>query len=150
MSSLPLAGKVALITGASKGIGAATALELSSLGAKVVINYSSDAAPAEALVSKIGADNAFAVKANAGDLKDIERLVKETVDKWGQIDILIPNAGVLYMKDLEGTSEEDWEATMGVNVKGPFFLCQVGFPRFPSLTPFYLPLFPSFHEESAL
>jgi len=57
MSALPLSGKVALITGASKGIGAATALEFSSLGARVVINYSSDAKPADALVKKIGAEN---------------------------------------------------------------------------------------------
>lgn len=121
----PLAGKVALITGASKGIGAATALEISSLGAKVVINYSSDSAPAEELIKKIGSDKAIAVKANAGDINDIERLVKETIDKWGRIDILIPNAGILPMKDLEHTTEEDWQRTMELNVKGPYFLCQV-------------------------
>jgi 3-oxoacyl-[acyl-carrier protein] reductase len=126
-SSLPLAGKVALITGGSKGIGAATAVELSSLGAKVVINYSSDPAPAEALVQKIGTDKAIAVKADAGKISDIERLVQETVDKFGKIDILIPNAGILPMKDLEHTTEEDWQRCMDVNVKGPYFLCQVCF-----------------------
>jgi 3-oxoacyl-[acyl-carrier protein] reductase len=126
-SSLPLAGKVALITGGSKGIGAATAVELSLLGAKVVINYSSDPAPAEALVQKIGTDKAVAVKADAGKISDIERLVQETVDKFGKIDILIPNAGILPMKDLEHTTEEDWQRCMDVNVKGPYFLCQVCF-----------------------
>jgi NAD(P)-dependent dehydrogenase (short-subunit alcohol dehydrogenase family) len=69
-STQPLTGKVALITGASKGIGAATALELASLGAKVVINYSSDSNPADELVQKIGTDKAIAIKANAGDVQD--------------------------------------------------------------------------------
>lgn len=122
---MSLAGKVALITGSSKGIGAATALELSSLGAKVVINYSSNSVPADALVSKIRADKAIAVKADVGDVQQIERLVKETVDKWGKIDILVANAGVLHMTDLENTSEKDWDDTFRVNVKGPYFLAQV-------------------------
>ena len=122
---MSLAGKVALITGASKGIGVATALELSSLGAKVVINYSSDDGPADSLVSKIGSENAIAVKADVGDVQQIERLIKETVDKWGKIDILVANAGILQMKDLESTSENDWDNTFRVNVKGPYFLAQV-------------------------
>ncbi|KAJ4364059.1 hypothetical protein N0V83_009514 [Neocucurbitaria cava] len=123
----PLANKTALITGASKGIGAATALELSRLGANVVINYASDAAPAEALVAKIGSDKAIAIKANAGDVKEIERLVQETV-AWsgsgGKIDILIPNAGVSIMSTVEQTSEEDFQKTYDLNVKGPYFLVQ--------------------------
>lgn len=128
----PLAGKVALITGASKGIGAATALELATLGAKVVINYSSDSKPAEELVQKIGSDKAIAIKANAGSVPDIERLVQETVSWGGKIDILIPNAGISIMKTVEQTSEEDFQRTYDLNVKGPYFLVQKALPHLPS------------------
>lgn len=153
-STTPLAGKVALITGASKGIGAATALELASLGAKVVINYASDSKPADELVQKIGADNAIAIKANAGDVQEIERLVAETVAWGGKIDILIPNAGLALMRTLEQTEEGDFQRTMDLNVKGPYFLAQKALPHmqpggrvillstslcnFSSLTPNYL------------
>ncbi|KAJ4991194.1 hypothetical protein SVAN01_03322 [Stagonosporopsis vannaccii] len=131
-SPSPLSGKVALITGASKGIGAATALELASLGAKVVINYSSDPKPAAELVKKIGPNSAIAIKANVADVKEIERLVQETV-AWGeQIDILIPNAGISLMRTLEQTGEADFQKTMDLNVKGPYFLAQKALPHMPS------------------
>ncbi|KAF3003153.1 hypothetical protein E8E13_008911 [Curvularia kusanoi] len=128
-SPTPLAGKVALITGASKGIGAATALELASLGAKVVINYASDPTPAEELVQKIGSDRALAIKANAGDVGEIARLVEETVAWGGKIDILVPNAGICLMRTLEETGEEDFQRTMDLNVKGPYFLAQKALPH---------------------
>lgn len=131
--SLPLAGKVALVTGASKGIGAAAVLELAKQGAKVVINYSSDAAPAEELVARLGAENAIAVKADAGSVKEIERLVQTTVDRFGKIDIVVANAGIMPMRDLESTTEEDFDRTVGLNVKGPYFLVQVGLLRFLNL-----------------
>lgn len=130
-SSPPLDGKIALITGASQGIGAATALHLARLGAKVVINYSSNARPAEELVQKIGPDRAIAIKADAGDLKDIERLVDETL-KWGsgKIDILIPNAAAgAAGKALHSTSEGDFDRVVSLNIKGPYFLVQVRLPR---------------------
>ncbi|OAK94232.1 short chain dehydrogenase [Phaeosphaeriaceae sp. SRC1lsM3a] len=129
-SKLPLANKTALITGASKGIGAATALLLSSLGARVVINYSSDSGPADALVQKIGSDKAIAIRANAGDVKDLERLVKETA-AWssnGKIDILIPNAATSIMNTVEQTTEENFDLTYNLNVKGPYFLVQKALP----------------------
>jgi 3-oxoacyl-[acyl-carrier protein] reductase len=116
-STQPLTGKLALITGASKGIGAATALELASLGAKVVINYSSDAGPADALVEKIGRGKALAVKADVSSVSEIERLVQETVSWGGEIDILIPNAGIALMRTVEQTTEEDFQRTMDLNVK---------------------------------
>ncbi|KAL8876757.1 MAG: hypothetical protein Q9192_008805, partial [Flavoplaca navasiana] len=124
MSSAPLAGKVALITGASKGIGKATALRLSKDGANVVIGYSFDAKSAEEVIKTIGHDRALAVKADVSIVTEMEKLVKQTVDKFGKIDILIPNAGVAPMKDLEQTTEEDFDFTMALNVKGPYFLCQ--------------------------
>jgi 3-oxoacyl-[acyl-carrier protein] reductase len=123
----PLSGKVALITGGSKGIGRATALKLAADGAKVVINYSSDAKAAEEVVQSIGSENAIAVKADASNLTELEALVKATVDKFGKIDILIPNAGIMPMRTLEETTEEDFDRTMSLNVKGPYFLTQVNF-----------------------
>ncbi|OCK83375.1 putative oxidoreductase [Lepidopterella palustris CBS 459.81] len=129
--SLPLAGKIAIVTGGSKGIGAAIVRELASQGAKVIINFSSDAAPAEELASSIGASNALAVKADAGNIKGIENLVKQAVDKWGKIDILVANAGIMPMRDLERTTEEDFDRVMAVNVKGPYFLVQKSTPHMP-------------------
>ncbi|KAF2815815.1 NAD(P)-binding protein [Mytilinidion resinicola] len=127
--STPLAGKVAIVTGGSKGIGAATVVELAKQGAKVVINFSSDATPAEELVKQIGPDNALTVKADAASVAGIEELVKQTVAKFGRIDILIPNAGVLPMKDLESTTEADFDRTFAINVKGPYFLAQKAAPH---------------------
>lgn len=129
MSSAPLAGKVALITGSSKGIGACTAIALSKLGAKVVINYSSDSSAADKLVAQIGAENAYAVKADAGSVSGVESLVQSTVEKYGKIDILIPNAGILPMRDVENTTEADFDRAFNVNVKGPFFLVQKAIPH---------------------
>jgi 3-oxoacyl-[acyl-carrier protein] reductase len=133
----PLSGKLALITGASKGIGAATAQLLASLGARVVINYSSDPIPASALVEKIGRSHALAIKADVSRVDEIERLVQETVAWGGQIDILIPNAGIALMRTVAQTTEDDFARTMDLNVKGPYFLCQV-----PTYLPTYLPTSP--------
>ncbi|KAK9244445.1 hypothetical protein V1506DRAFT_492015 [Lipomyces tetrasporus] len=129
MSSSSLAGKVAVITGGSKGIGRATALRLAEEGANVVINYSSDASAAEEVVKIIGGDRSLAVKADAGNVAELERLVTETVSRFGKIDILVPNAGVMLMKDLETTTEHDFEASMALNVKGPYFLAQKAAPH---------------------
>ena len=125
MSFKPLTGKVALITGGSKGIGKAAALRLARDGASVVINYSSDAAAAEEFVKTIGSHQALAIQANAGKIADIEKIVKQAVDKFGKLDIVFANAGILPMKDLENTTEEDFDKTMTLNVKGPYFLVQV-------------------------
>lgn len=137
-----LAGKTALITGASKGIGKATALALARAGANVVINYSSDDSSANELVSTITSGSqskiprALAVKADAGDVKELESMVNKVVDVYGKIDILIANAGIMPMADLEHTTEELFDRVMRLNVKGPLFLAQVCYFSFLSFSTF--------------
>ncbi|KAL8865604.1 MAG: hypothetical protein Q9174_006801 [Haloplaca sp. 1 TL-2023] len=127
---MSLTGKVAIVTGASKGIGKATALRLAKDGASVVINYSTDATSADGLVKSIGSDRALAVKADAGSILDIEKIIKQTVDKFGKIDILVANAAMAQTnKDLESTTEQDFDATMTLNIKGPYFLAQKAVPH---------------------
>lgn len=126
-----LADKVALVSGGSKGIGRATALGLAAAGASVVVNYSSDDAAAEEVVNSIGGKNAVAIKADVGTMAGVESLVQKTVDRFGKIDILIASGAVLPMKDLEHSTEEDFDRTFAVNVKGPYFLCQKAVPHMP-------------------
>jgi 3-oxoacyl-[acyl-carrier protein] reductase len=123
--SQPLKGKVAIITGGSKGIGRATALRLARDGAKVVINFSSDSSAADEVVKLIGPENCIAIKADAGDVSQLEMLVAETIKVFGKIDILVPNAGIMPMQDLESSKEADFDRTVRLNVKGPYFLAQV-------------------------
>ncbi|KAJ5577630.1 uncharacterized protein N7459_006594 [Penicillium hispanicum] len=129
---MSLTGKVALITGSSKGIGKATALRLASEGASLAINYLSDSAAANSLVEQIGTDRALAVQADVSNLSDLDRLVDATVAKFGKIDIVIPNAGYLPMKNLERTTEADFDKTYNLLVKGPFFLAQKAVKHIPS------------------
>ncbi|OJJ47155.1 hypothetical protein ASPZODRAFT_141910 [Penicilliopsis zonata CBS 506.65] len=121
---MSLSGKVIIVTGASRGIGKAIAIRVAAEGAKVVINYLSNSKTADAVVEQIGADRAIAVQADASKITDIDRLVDATVAKFGKIDIVIPNAGILLVRDLEATSEEDFDKAFAVNVKGPYFLTQ--------------------------
>ena len=122
---MSLSGKVVLITGSSKGIGKAAALRVASEGASVVINYLRDPAAANNLVGQIGTDRALAVQADASKLSDLDRLVDAAVAKFGKIDVLIPNAGILALRTLEDTSEADFDRTYNLMVKGPYFLAQV-------------------------
>jgi 3-oxoacyl-[acyl-carrier protein] reductase len=124
-TTMSLTGKVALITGGTKGIGKATALKFISEGASAVVNYGRDAAAAEALVKEVGSDKALAVQGDAGKISDIEKIVAAAVEKFGKLDIVMANAGVMPMKDLEHITEEDYERVMTLNVKGPLFLAQV-------------------------
>ena len=88
-----LQGKVALVTGGSKGIGRATCLALAKAGASVVINYSSDSSSADSLVQEIGSEKAVAVKADAGSVVGAEEMVKQTIDRFRKLDVLVANAG---------------------------------------------------------
>jgi 3-oxoacyl-[acyl-carrier protein] reductase len=128
--STPLTGKVAIITGGSKGIGRSTALALSKLGANVVINYGRDTAAAEATVKELGGESrALAVQADAGSITGVDKLINETVSHFGKVDILVPNAGIMMMKTVEATTEEDFDRSYNLNVKGPYFLIQKALPH---------------------
>lgn len=113
------------ITDPSPGIGKATAIRLAQDGASVVINYASDSTSANELVKQIGSNRAFAVQADAGSIRGIETMVDATVKHFGKIDILVPNAGILPMKDLKNTTEDDFDQIVKLNIKGPYFLVQV-------------------------
>ncbi|RQO36290.1 3-ketoacyl-ACP reductase [Herminiimonas sp. KBW02] len=116
------AKKVAIITGASRGIGAAIAERLASDGFAVVINYASSAGEADALVAKLQAaqHEAIAVKADVANSADVRRLFDETEQKLGKVDVLINNAGILQMAALADTSDELFERTFSINVRGTF------------------------------
>ena len=122
---MSLTGKVALITGASKGIGRATALRLAKDGASIVVNYNSDANGAREVVQQIGSDRAIAIQADASSVSAIEDLVQQTIARFRKIDILLPFAGMMAPSPLGSTSEELFDKVVALNVKGPYFLCQV-------------------------
>lgn len=119
-NSRKLTGKVAVVTGASKGIGAEIAKQLAWEGAAVVVNYASSKTGAEAVVNEITANggNAVAVQANVGNKADIERLFAATKQEFGALDILINNAGVYEMLPLEAITEEHFHKQFDLNVLG--------------------------------
>lgn len=115
-----LSGKVAVITGASKGIGAAIAEKLGSEGAKVVVNYARDRAGAQRVVDKIkqSGSDAVAVQADVSKLEDIRRLFAETAKSFGKVDILVNNAGVYEFRPLDVVDEEHYRRIFDLNVLG--------------------------------
>jgi len=134
-SSFPLAGKVALVTGSSKGIGAAIAKRLASDGASVVINYANSAPPAEKLVNDInneGKGKAISIKADVSLTSDAKRLVEETVQAFGQLDILVLNAGQMTNQVLSEIDEQDFDKIFNINVKIPLFMTQAAVPHLKS------------------
>jgi 3-oxoacyl-[acyl-carrier protein] reductase len=118
-----LTGKVAIVTGSSRGIGRAVALLLARQGARVVVNSSKSSEAAEAVVAEIkaGGGEAIVVAADVSAQADAERLVKTTVDTFGRLDILVNNAGMTRDTLLMRMSEADWDAVMDLNLKGTFF-----------------------------
>lgn len=120
--SQPLKGQVALVTGASRGIGRSIALELARNGAAVVVNYAGREAAAQAVVDEIkalGADGA-AVQANVGDAKQADELIKHVIDTFGRIDILVNNAGITRDNLIMRMKEEEFDEVITVNLKGVF------------------------------
>src|SRR5213075_1514360 len=125
-----LSGKVAIVTGAGRGIGRSHALALAAAGAKVVVNdlgagiagEGSDAGPAEQVVEEIRAAGGEASTngENVADFAGAERLVRQAIDHFGRLDILVNNAGILRDRMLVNMTEEEWDAVIAVHLKGHF------------------------------
>lgn len=117
---MKLKGKVAVVTGASKGIGAAIAEKLASEGAAVAVNYSSSASAAEGVVQRIqkNGGKAVAIKGDVSKSKDIENLFSTVSDKLGPVDILVNNAGIYEFRPIEQVDEEHIDRQFDLNVKG--------------------------------
>lgn len=115
-----LSGKVAIVTGASKGIGAGIAERLAADGASVIVNYSRSAADAEVVVDRIVAagGKAFAVKADLSNPAEIQPLIDAAVKQFGRLDILVNNAGVYKVDSLETLSAESFDEHFNLNVRG--------------------------------
>lgn len=126
MPELPLIGKCALVTGASKGVGRGIALELARQGADVAVNYNSDAAGAEATAAEIRAlgRRAPVVQADVSNSAQVEAMFERVLGEFGRLDILVNNAGIQTWKPLLELTEEEWDRVLDVNLKGCFLCTQ--------------------------
>jgi 3-oxoacyl-[acyl-carrier protein] reductase len=130
MDSLNLRDRVAIVTGGSRGIGRAVVLRLAELGANVIVNYVRDEAAAEEVVKSaraLGVKSA-AIKADVAVLAKADRLAEETVKIFGRLDILICNAGIWKGTAVEEISEELWDRTLNINLKGTWSVCRAAVP----------------------
>lgn len=121
------AGKTALITGASRGIGREIARKTAGLGCNVIVNYSRSATSAEELCREIKAagGNAVPVQADVTNLQELEHLFEKSIETYGKLDILINNAGMLITKPIEQVTEEEYDRLFELNVKSVFFACRL-------------------------
>ncbi|HEV2979658.1 MAG TPA: SDR family NAD(P)-dependent oxidoreductase, partial [Casimicrobiaceae bacterium] len=121
-----LSAKCALVTGGSRGIGAATVRRLATDGAAVAFTYAASDEKATALVAAIQADGAeaLAIKADSADPKALQRAVTETVNRFGHLDILVSNAGILLRGPIDAFSLEDFDRVLAVNVRAVFVATQ--------------------------
>ncbi|WOB45376.1 3-oxoacyl-[acyl-carrier-protein] reductase [Thermoleptolyngbya oregonensis NK1-22] len=124
MTTQRLAGQVALVTGASRGIGRAIALALAAEGAKVAVNYASSSGAADAVVAEIAGTGgeAIALQADVSKADQVDALFNAVMEKWGRVDVLVNNAGITRDTLLLRMKPEDWQAVIDLNLTG-VFLC---------------------------
>lgn len=129
-ANLGLADRVAVVTGGSRGIGKAVISMLASFGTHVVVNYVRDEAAATATVNLAQSHNvkAIAIQADVSKLGDAERLLRETVEHFARVDFLICNAGIWEGAPVEAISEELWEKSLDINLKGTWSVCRAAVP----------------------
>jgi len=129
---LDLSGKVAVITGASRGIGREAARMMAECGAHVVINYRRDRAQAEAiagLINKNTPGKAIAVQADVGNRDEAVKLVETATKEFGRIDVLVNNAGIWTYGAIADMPEEVWDETLRVNLKSVYYCCRLVVPH---------------------
>ena len=126
---MKLDGKVAIITGAGAGIGEATAILFAKEGAKICCNSKSDSALK--VVEKIEHSGgvAFFSKGDVSVVEDAKKIAAETVERYGKLDILFNNAGIVIPGRIDNTSPEEWDQTMAVNVRGPYLVSKFAIPH---------------------
>jgi acetoacetyl-CoA reductase/3-oxoacyl-[acyl-carrier protein] reductase len=126
----PLEGKVALVTGASRGIGRAIAVELASAGAQVALNNTSGESRARPVMDEIEAlgSTSMHVHADVAQSQEARAMVKQVVEKWGRLDILVNNAGITRDKTLRKLTDEEWLAVINTNLNGVFFCTSAAIP----------------------
>lgn len=119
-------GKVAIVTGASRGIGRQIAIQLAGLGLKVAVNYSSNRGKAEEVVQiiKESGGEAIAVQGDVSKVSEVKALFSETIGQFGRVDILVNNAGIMDCVPIADVTEEMFDQHFAVNVKGTYFACQ--------------------------
>lgn len=131
---IKLKGKVALVTGASKGIGAGVARRLAADGANVVVNYATSREGAEAVVAEIEAagGQAIAISADVRKKDDVDALVRATLERFGRLDIVVNNSGVYQFAKIEETTEEFYRWQFDINVLGPLLVTAAAVPHLGS------------------
>ena len=120
-----LTDKVALVTGGSRGIGRAIALALAGQGAQVAVNYVTNRDAADEVVQRIGEGRAIAIQGDVADAGDAKRLVKETIEAFGSLQILVNNAGLTQDNLMLRMSEEAWDRVMAVDLRGAYLTTKV-------------------------
>jgi 3-oxoacyl-[acyl-carrier protein] reductase len=127
-----LQGKVAIVTGASKGIGASIAKHLAAEGAAVVVNYATSKEGADRVVAEIlsGGGKAIAVQGDVSKAADVKRLFEETKKAFGSLDVLVNNAGVFQFEPLESVTEDEFHREFNTNVLGPILTIQEALKHF--------------------
>ncbi|PWW02884.1 3-oxoacyl-[acyl-carrier protein] reductase [Paenibacillus cellulosilyticus] len=118
--------KVAIVTGASRGIGRQIAIQLAQSGAKVVVNYASNSQKAEEAVQEIAqlGGEAIAIRADVSSVSEVEALFTETLERFNRVDIIVNNAGVMKNAAIAEVTEEMFDQHFAINVKGTYFACQ--------------------------
>jgi 3-oxoacyl-[acyl-carrier protein] reductase len=129
-----LTGKVALVTGGSRGIGAAIAKRLAADGASVAITYAKDASAASAVVKaiEVGGRKAVAIQADAADVEAVKAAVEKTVATFGRLDVLVNNAGTAFPKTFEETTLDEMDRVIDINVRGTFAATQASLKHMKS------------------
>jgi len=123
--------KTVLITGASRGIGAAIARQFASKGANVVINYASSDEQASALVEELETlgPKAIAIKADVGNEAEVNNLITKTLEVFGSLDILVNNAGIVFDIPFQEKSSDQWRRTLDVNLNGTYYATKYAIPH---------------------